>query len=48
MKFVRRVPHKEIQAIFFSMILKNKKTVGIASRNKDITQWAKDNSFIYN
>jgi len=48
MKFVRRVPHKEIQAIFFSMILKNKRTVSIASRNKDITDWARDNSFIYN
>ena len=47
MKFVNRIPHEEVQAMFFTMVLKNKNTVGIASRNKDITQWATKNSFMY-
>lgn len=47
MKFVKRIPHNEVQAMFFSMVLKNKNTVGVASRNKDITQWATANSFMY-
>jgi len=47
MKFVNRIPHEEVQAMFFTMILKNKNTVSIASRNKDITQWATKNSFMY-
>lgn len=41
MEFVERIPHTEVQSIFFTMILRGKPR--LARYNARITQWAKDN-----
>ena len=43
MKFVNRMASNEIQAIFFTMMMKNSRTVKIARGNKEIANWAVDN-----
>ena len=43
MKFVNRMASNEIQAIFFTMMMKNSRTVKIARGNKEISDWAVDN-----
>jgi len=43
MKFVNRMASNEIQAIFFTMMMKNSRTVKIARGNKEISEWAVDN-----
>ena len=43
MKFVNRMASNEIQAIFFTMLMKNSRTVKIARGNKEISEWAVDN-----
>jgi hypothetical protein len=43
MKFVNRMASNEIQAIFFTMMMKNSRTVKIARGNKEIADWAVEN-----
>lgn len=43
MKFVNRMASNEIQAIFFTMMMKNSRTVKIARGNKEISNWAVEN-----
>ena len=43
MKFVKRMNHSELQSIFFTMLMGNKRTVKLASSNEDVKEWTKDN-----
>ena len=43
MKFVKRMNQSELQSIFFTMLMGNKRTVKLASNNEDIKAWTKDN-----
>jgi hypothetical protein len=43
MKYIKRIPSSEIQAIFFTMLMRNSKSVKIARGNKEIADWAVDN-----
>jgi hypothetical protein len=47
MIFINRIKSQEVQAIFFTMVLKNSRTVRIASRNKSITNWASANHELF-
>lgn len=47
MMFINRIKSSEIQAIFFTMALRNTRTVKIASRNKSITDWATKNHELF-
>jgi hypothetical protein len=40
MEFVERIKSSEVQAIFFTMMMRGSKSVRIASHNKKITDWA--------
>ena len=43
MKYIGRIKSSEIQAIFFTMMMRNTRTVKIARGNKEIADWAVDN-----
>ena len=43
MKYITRISSSEIQAIFFTMLMRNSKSVKIARGNKEIADWAVDN-----
>ena len=43
MKYITRISSSEIQAIFFTMLMRNSKSVKIARGNKEIASWAVDN-----
>ena len=43
MKYINRIRSSEIQAIFFTMMMRNTKSVKIARGNKEIADWAVDN-----
>jgi hypothetical protein len=43
MKYINRIKSSEIQAIFFTMMMRNTKSVKIARGNKEIADWAVDN-----
>ena len=43
MKYIGRIKSSEIQAIFFTMMMRNTKSVKIARGNKEIADWAVDN-----
>lgn len=47
MEFVNRINSNEVQSIFFSLILSNKRTVKIARNNEQIKTWAKDNHKLF-
>jgi len=47
MQFINRIKSSEIQAIFFTMALRNQRMVKIASRNKSITDWASKNHELF-
>lgn len=46
MKYVHRIPHKEIQTMFFTMSFNNKRMSKIACRNADMAKWATANNYI--
>ena len=46
MKYVHRIPHKEIQTMFFTMAFNNKRMAKLASRNADMAKWATANNYI--
>jgi hypothetical protein len=43
MKFVKRMNQSELQSIFFTMMMSNKRTTKLAANNDDIKAWTKDN-----
>ena len=43
MKFVNRLPSSEMQAVFFTMMVKSKKAREIARGNKQIAKWCEEN-----
>tara|TARA_R110000772_G_scaffold267002_1_gene390232 strand:+ start:567 stop:1619 length:1053 start_codon:yes stop_codon:yes gene_type:complete len=45
--YVTRFPSREMHAIFFTQVLKAKKTKKIASGVKEITKWAEENSDLF-
>jgi hypothetical protein len=47
MVFVKRIASKELQSLFFTMSMRNSKTVSIARGNNDIKNWAVSNSHLF-
>jgi hypothetical protein len=47
MKFVKRIDSSEIQAIFFTMIIRSDKTRKLARSNLEITKWASENHELF-
>ena len=47
MVFVKRIASKELQSLFFTMSMRNSKTVSIARGNEDIKNWAVNNSHLF-
>ena len=43
MKFIKRIKSSEIQAIFFTMLVRNKETRTLARGNAEIAKWATEN-----
>lgn len=47
MEFVERIKSSEVQAIFFTMMMRGSKSVRLASRNKRIAAWASSNHELF-
>jgi hypothetical protein len=47
MVFVKRIPSSEIQAVFFTMMMRNPKSIKLARNNKDIADWAVNNHELF-
>jgi len=47
MEFVDRIKSSEIQAVFFSMMMRNKRTLRLARHNTRISKWASDNHELF-
>ena len=47
MKYLKRMESNEMQAVFFTMIVRNSKTVKIARNNAEIAEWAKENHYLF-
>ena len=47
MRFVERIPSDEVQAVFFTMMMRNPRTVKLGRKNMAITQWAQDNHELF-
>ena len=47
MTYMNRLESSEMQALFFTMLMKNSKTRKIASNNKVISQWCVDNHELF-
>jgi hypothetical protein len=43
MKFIERVGSRELESVFFTMLIQNNRTVRIAKNNKAVSQWAAAN-----
>jgi hypothetical protein len=43
MGFVDRIPSSEVQAVFFTMMMRNPKSIRLARNNQKISEWAKNN-----
>jgi len=43
MKFVNRIPSSEVQSVFFTMVMQNKRTAKIAILNEQIKTWVRGN-----
>ena len=43
MGFVDRIPSSEVQAVFFTMMMRNQKSIRLARNNQRIAEWAKNN-----
>jgi len=46
MEFVERIESQEVQSIFFTMSLNDKRLVKLASRNERLKAWTKDNAHL--
>jgi hypothetical protein len=47
MKFVNKIPSSEVQAVFFTMMMRNTKAVKLARHNLQIAEWAKNNHELF-
>jgi hypothetical protein len=47
MEFVDRIKSSEVQAVFFSMMMRNKRTLRLARHNTRISKWASDNHELF-
>ena len=47
MKFVNKIPSSEIQAVFFTMMMRNTKSIKLARNNMQIADWAKNNHELF-
>ena len=47
MLFVERIPSDEVQGVFFTMLMRNTKTIRLARNNAKIAEWAKNNHELF-
>ena len=47
MSFVKRIPSSEIQGVFFTMMMRNPKSIRLARNNQEIAEWAKNNHELF-
>lgn len=47
MEFVERIPSNEVQAVFFTMMMRNTKAIRLARNNLKIAEWAKNNHELF-
>lgn len=47
MKFVNKIPSSEVQAVFFTMMMRTTKTIKLARNNMQIAEWAKNNHELF-
>ena len=47
MKFVNRIESSEIQAVFFTMMVRSKNGVKLARNNSEIAKWATENHELF-
>ena len=47
MKFVNKIPSSEVQAVFFTMMMRNTKSIKLARNNMQIADWAKNNHELF-
>jgi len=47
MKFVNKIPSSEVQAVFFTMMMRNTKSIKLARNNMQIAEWAKNNHELF-
>jgi hypothetical protein len=47
MKFVNKIPSSEVQAVFFTMMMRNTKSIKLARNNMQISEWAKNNHELF-
>jgi hypothetical protein len=47
MKFVNKIPSSEVQAVFFTMMMRNTKATKLARHNMQIAEWAKNNHELF-
>jgi hypothetical protein len=47
MKYLNRIDHSELQAVFFTMIVRHKEGVKLARSNPEIAKWATNNHELF-
>ena len=47
MSFVERIPSSEVQGVFFTMMMRNTKSIRLARNNAKIAEWAKNNHELF-
>ena len=47
MSFVERIPSAEVQAVFFTMMMRNPRTIKLARNNQKIAEWAANNHDLF-
>ena len=47
MQFVERIPSSEVQGVFFTMMMRNAKSIRLARNNMKIAEWAKNNHELF-
>jgi hypothetical protein len=47
MQFVERIPSAEVQSVFFTMMMRNTRTLRLARNNQKIAEWAKANHELF-
>jgi hypothetical protein len=47
MVFVKRIASSEVQAVFFTMMVRSPKGIKLARNNIDIAEWAKNNHELF-
>ena len=47
MKFVNKIPSSEVQAVFFTMMMRGTKSIKLARNNMQIAEWAKHNHELF-